>query len=195
MTFNEFIAESKKQLELLNWRAILPWMLLIVIADQATKHYFDSTLVYNNPVEVIGDSFRLTLHYNKGIAFGLRLFQNQAVFVLFSILAVVFIFFYLITLELTQKQKHIVLILVIGGAIGNIIDRAFLGQVIDFIDVEFWDIDIPAFSFLGFDFSGFYMTRWPIFNIADSAVSVGMVTIISMLTFSKKAEVEETHAE
>lgn len=186
MSFTEFIEKSKRELAQLEWRRFLPLFLFIIIFDQASKHYFDSILNYNSPVEVVGDTVRLTLHYNKGIAFGLRLFENQSVFVFFSLLVCIFIFFYILTLELNTKPKLIILALVIGGAIGNIIDRAFLHQVIDFIDVDIPDIEIPAFTILNFTYEGLYMPRWPIFNIADSAISIGMVLIISLLTFTKK---------
>lgn len=189
MSFNEFIEKSKHELAQLEWRRFLPLFLFIIVFDQASKHYFDSMLIYNSPVEVIGDSVRLTLHYNKGIAFGLRLFENQAVFVLFSLLVCVFIFFYILTLELNTKPKLIILALVIGGAIGNIIDRTFLHYVIDFVDVDIPNIEIPAFTLFSFTYEGLYLPRWPIFNIADSAISIGMVLIISLLTFTKQKSV------
>ena len=70
-----------------------------------------------------------------------------------------------------------------AGAIGNLTDRFIYGRVIDFLDFEFFDIHIPAFSFLFFNFPGYSMTRWPVFNVADMAVTSGMIIIISYLIF------------
>ena len=68
--------------------------------------------------------------------------------------------------------------LVLGGALGNLIDRFRLGEVIDFLDFDFINIKIPPFKFGFIDFSGFYMGRWPVFNVADGAVTIGMILIL-----------------
>jgi len=79
--------------------------------------------------------------------------------------------------------------LIISGAIGNYIDRIIYGFVVDFFDFDFFDIIIKPFTISGINFSGYYMTRWPAFNIADSAISTG-VTILFLeslfLSFKKK---------
>ena len=72
-----------------------------------------------------------------------------------------------------------------GGAIGNLIDRLFSGRVVDFLDVEFFDISIPAFEFLFVNFPGYALTRWPVFNVADSAVTCGMIFIAWLILFQK----------
>ena len=77
------------------------------------------------------------------------------------------------------------LALIMGGAIGNLIDRLFAGRVVDFLDVEFFDISIPAFELLFLSFPGFALTRWPVFNIADSAVTCGMILIAWMILVQK----------
>ena len=77
-----------------------------------------------------------------------------------------------------------------GGAIGNLIDRIYLGAVIDFLDCEFFDINLPTFKLWFIHFRGYAMTRWPIFNIADSAVTVGIcVLILSVWLDGKKKEI------
>jgi signal peptidase II len=68
---------------------------------------------------------------------------------------------------------QVVIGFIMGGAFGNLIDRALFGKVIDFLDVEFFDI--PSFEVFGYYFRG--MDRWPIFNVADMAVSIGFVLI------------------
>jgi signal peptidase II len=71
--------------------------------------------------------------------------------------------------------------LIFGGAIGNLIDRLLYGKVVDFFDVEFFNISIPAFKFSLINFPGYDLYRWPVFNVADAAVSCGMVLIIWMI--------------
>jgi signal peptidase II len=70
-----------------------------------------------------------------------------------------------------------------AGAIGNLADRFIHGKVVDFLDVEFFDIYVPSFNILGYTFSEYSMTRWPIFNVADIAITCGMIIIISYLIF------------
>ena len=77
-----------------------------------------------------------------------------------------------------------------GGAIGNLIDRLFAGRVVDFLDVEFFDVSIPAFEFLFVNFPGFSLTRWPVFNIADSAVTCGMI-LIAWLILTQKSPLKQ----
>ena len=78
-------------------------------------------------------------------------------------------------------QLQLAIAMIAAGAIGNLSDRFIRGSVVDFMDFEFFDITIPAFSFLGFDFSGYPMTRWPVFNVADMAVSCGMIIIFAYI--------------
>ena len=77
--------------------------------------------------------------------------------------------------------------LITSGAFGNLTDRLRIHKVVDFIDWEFPNIAIDPFSFLGIQFGGLYMDRWPTFNIADALVCVG-VSIIFAVSFSKKKE-------
>ena len=157
---------------------------MIVVSDQVTKQYFDNQFQIGEYKEVIGDTFRLTLHKNKGIAFGIRIIDNRVLFSLFSVAAGIFIFFYLLSLRIQTRTMHIVIGLIMGGAIGNLIDRILFGEVIDFLDVDI--PNIPAFEIWGYYFNG--MNRWPIFNIADAAVSCGMVVIIYLMIKQSKAQ-------
>jgi len=174
----EQFKELIDSLPLYNWKLIIGIFLVTVVLDQVTKQYFEATLLYGDHVPVIGDFFRLTLHKNPGIAFGITLFDSRIVFVLFTIAVIIFIFFYLISYKNLSTMWQTVIGLIMGGAVGNLIDRALFGKVIDFLDVEFFDIRIDPFSFLGYDFSGFYMYRWPIFNVADMAVSAGLILVL-----------------
>jgi len=150
----------------------------IVVIDQLTKKYFESMFldekgnIIREPIKVIGeDFFRLTLVYNPGIAFGIRL-GGQLILSSISVLASIFIIVYILKLSKEKILEIWAFTLILGGAVGNLIDRALYGKVIDFLD---------------FDFPDFIMYRWPVFNIADSAVTIGMtLLIINYLFFDKK---------
>lgn len=143
--------------------------LLVVIFDQLTKYFADSQLEYAVPLKLM-PSFNLTLLYNPGAAFS---FLSDAdgwqrwFFVTVSLLASVFLVLWLRKLKPEQKLLALALALVLGGALGNLIDRLWLGHVVDFIQVYYRD---------------FY---WPAFNIADSAISVGAVLLIWDAMFAK----------
>lgn len=152
----------------------------VLVLDQVTKYIALSTLTLGQPVQVIGDYLRWTLAYNPGGAFGMRL-GGPNYYLISSLIVFAILIFYVI------KNRHITFIsiplaLVSGGAAGNIIDRFRYGEVVDFIDCEFIDISIGSYN----------LDRWPIFNIADMAVSCGIIiTIIFMMYHSKKAPAEQ----
>lgn len=153
-----------------------------VIVDQVTKLVALATLQPGTSVPVLGDLLRWTLTYNPGGVFGMRL--AQPVFYLFSSIAIfVVLAFYVIA---NRRTLYIALPLsiVAGGAIGNIIDRLRFGQVVDFIDCDFPDIDLGFYS----------IERWPIFNVADMAVSCGIITTIILMYYhslkAKRAQVD-----
>ncbi len=108
-----------------------------------------------------GDLVWFVLVHNPGLAFGLRLLPTPALAVI-SLIAATALGFYLYRYPLPTYHGF-PLGLIMGGAIGNMIDRMRLGMVVDFISVDFPD---------------FWMTRWPVFNIADSAVSIGIVWMV-----------------
>jgi signal peptidase II len=151
-----------------------------VILDQLTKKIAEAELILHQPVAVI-PSFNLTLMYNKGAAFS---FLSEAggwqriFFVFLSTAISIFLFFWLKQISKDEKQKHnpllqIAIALILGGAIGNLIDRAMTGAVVDFIQVYY---------------STYY---FPAFNIADSAISVGAaLLILDMLLESKRNKTE-----
>jgi signal peptidase II len=128
---------------------------------------------------MIGDIFRMTYIENPGIAFGIHIPAMKVFFSLFSIVASVGIFIYLKRkINVLSKLETLGLVLIMGGAVGNLIDRCFYGvlygtealfhgRVVDFIDF------------------GYKENWWPIFNVADSAVSVG-VTILAITLLTKK---------
>ena len=149
----------KKSNSLHNWIWIV---LIILVADQATKLMAENMLQYLRPVEIM-PMFNLTLVYNQGAAFS---FLSEAggwqrwFFMTLSFVISIVLVVWLTKLKPHQRLQTIALALILGGALGNLIDRSIYGHVIDFIDI-------------------YYNTfHWPAFNIADSAISVGAVLII-----------------
>lgn len=166
---------------------------LVLVLDQITKQIAVSHLTELDKYQVWGDLVQFTLVFNEGGAFSTRLgsplFYAIASFV---VMAVVIGFLYREAGR--NKLLDLALSFVIGGALGNLIDRLRFGSVIDFIDVDFPDIHLAPGRFLFWDFPGYELIRWPVFNIADSAVNVGMVLIIAILIFGSKKGQNADHS-
>jgi len=162
---------------------------VIVLLDQISKYIVKSTMHLYQSLEVIGDFLRLTYIENPGMAFGIQ-FENKFWFTVLSILAATIVVIYLLRMPNERFVFRLSLALILGGAIGNLIDRLIYGRVVDFMDVEFFDISLPSFNFLFLQFPGYDMTRWPVFNVADSAVTCGMI-LLTWLIFSQKSHVNQ----
>lgn len=137
---------------------------LIIVADQLTKQLILASFEVGEIKTVINGFFNLTLTYNKGIAFGL--FGNlpdsmrQIILVGATLCALALLVFFLFKEFSGDRPGQIGIALVLGGAIGNIIDRVRLGYVVDFLDF-------------------FYSTyHWPAFNVADSAICIGVALLL-----------------
>ena len=142
--------------------------LLTVLIDQGTKALVERTLQLRESIQVVGPFIKLTYIHNPKGAFGLPLGGNL-VFVLFSVLAVIFILFYLWRIPKEKVWSKGALSLILGGAVGNLIDRFRFGEVIDFIDM------------------GIGTTRWPVFNVADIGVTVGVALLFFALFLKKES--------
>ena len=180
------IALDKKKQNLLIYITVI----LIVILDQISKLIIKSSMQLYDSFQVLGNFFRITYIENPGMAFGIQI-ENKIVFTLLSIIAAIIVLVYLIRLPDERFLFRFALSLIMGGAIGNLIDRLFKGRVVDFLDVEFFDISIPSFQFLFLNFPGYSLTRWPVFNVADSAVTCGMILIAWLIIFQKSAQKQE----
>ena len=145
------------------------WLSVLTVAlDQLTKYIAEAELLLHKPVAVIPGFFNFTLMYNKGAAFS---FLSDAggwqrfLFAGLSTVISIFLVFWLKQISNDDEQKHnhilqIAIAFILGGAIGNLIDRALTGEVVDFIQVYY---------------STYY---FPAFNIADSAITVGAALLI-----------------
>lgn len=136
----------------------------ISVLDQISKFYVQQTLHLGQIIPVIPSFFNLTYVLNPGAAFGFLARAPASIrtpfFTAISILAVLFILYY----RSRHRQMHLLpsvsLACILGGALGNLIDRLRLGMVVDFLDVYY----------------GAY--HWPAFNLADSAITVGVALMV-----------------
>jgi signal peptidase II len=155
-------------------------LLLVVVSDQLTKFLVVSTMDLYDSVPVLGDFLRFTYIRNPGGAFGLR-WGHVAVYYVAAGIVIVWIVWQILREGHTRRLSMWALALILSGAIGNLIDRVLLGEVIDFIDCEFFDIAVPAFNLGILSHPGLEMDSWPTFNIADSAVTVGVIALLFSL--------------
>ena len=157
---------------------MLKWLflsLVVVVVDQLTKLWIDSNLLLHSRMPVIDGLFDLTLAYNPGAAFSFLAdaggWQRWFFTILASVVTLVLIL-WLKRLPAHEKINAVALALIIGGAVGNLIDRIAHGHVIDFLL--------------------FYYQQWffPAFNVSDSAISIGVVLILLSLFHSPPSRQE-----
>jgi len=154
------------------YRILLVVSALVLVLDQATKLYIDRSMALHSSITVIENFFNITYLRNKGAAFGIL--ANSAYrlpfFLLVSAVAVCVIFVVIKKLREDQRLAASSLSLIFSGALGNLIDRVRMGEVIDFLDAHWYD------------------HHWPAFNIADSAICVGVFLLaIDMFLEERRA--------
>jgi signal peptidase II len=148
-------------------------MIFIIVAiilslDQLAKFLITKNLSLNQSVPAIKDIFYLTLIHNRGAAFGIL--KNQApLFIFTSIIAVILIYRDLKNNK-RKKSYSIALSLILAGALGNLVDRLFFGYVIDFLDFRIW----------------------PVFNVADSAITIGAILLGWSILKTEKTQSAKT---
>ncbi len=166
-------AKRAADLPVNNLRALFVPSLIILsvtIIDQITKIWAVGFLFDKGPVEVFGQFLMLTLIYNEGGALGTS-FGPSYYYLATSLVIFGFVLYYIFA-HRTNRMIGLPLAFIAGGALGNIIDRIRIGKVIDWIDVDFFDINLM----------GYYLERWWTFNIADAAISCSILyLLISML--------------
>jgi len=142
------------------WQVLGYVMLVVLGLDQATKLYVHTTFVLHESRPVIDNLFAFTYVRNSGAAFGILARQSPEFLSLFfpavTLVALVGLLIYFVRVPEQHALTLWGLCLIMAGAIGNGIDRLWLGQVIDFIDVH-W-----------------YAYHWPAFNVADSSICIGV---------------------
>lgn len=137
-------------------------VLPIIILDQLAKFIISKKLLLGQSYPVLENIFHLTLVHNRGAAFGIL--KNQVpFFILTSLFAIILVFFNLKKYKINCLYS-ISLCLILAGAFGNLIDRVLLGYVVDFLDFRVW----------------------PVFNIADTSISMGALLLgVSILKESR----------
>lgn len=173
--------------------------LSIVIVDQVTKLLVKGFsipflglevkgLQLGSSIKIFGDTLRLTYIENPGMAFGIDL-GGKLFFSIFSILASIGILIYLFKARNEHVLFRLSLAMILGGAVGNLIDRVFYGflygegplfygRVVDFIDADFFNISIL----------GYHLNRWPVFNVADASVTCGVLLLLLSHHKTRKKE-------
>jgi len=142
------------------WGTFLGIATGVVVLDQLTKAWLVANVAQDEVREVLGDSLRLVYHQNSGALFGL--FRDQAV--LFGLISIGVIGLIVAYHARSGRSLYLSLALgfLLGGAIGNLIDRLRLGYVVDFVDMGIGDL------------------RFYTFNVADSAVSTAIVLLVAV---------------
>lgn len=160
---------------MIEWSKVGRWYLLavlIVVLDQLTKQWVSSSFSYGESLELL-PFLNLTLVHNMGAAFS---FLSDAggwqrwFFAIVSLLVIVVLIVWLSRLPARQYLLATALALVLGGAVGNLWDRVFLGYVVDFVDVYYQKY------------------HWPAFNVADTAITIGAILLILESLFVSKTD-------
>lgn len=142
-------------------------VVVIVTADQFSKYLIVRNVAESADIVLIDNFFSITNVKNYGAGFSIL--QNQRFFLIaVTLVAIVLVISLLVKSKNNEAFNRVCYILIIGGAIGNLIDRITLGYVIDFLD----------FNIFGYDF--------PVFNVADSFVTIGCILLILFMLLENK---------
>jgi signal peptidase II len=153
------------------WKIVGAWLAIILVFDQLTKVIVDRLMPLHYSIPIIDSVFSLTYVRNTGAAFGIFAGSHEAFrlpfLILVSVLALGFVFAMLRRLPEQQTGLITALAFIVGGALGNLVDRVLYGEVIDFLD--------------------FYWSHyhWPAFNLADSFITVGVLITLYFLIKAK----------
>lgn len=187
----------------LNNNRFLVISLVVVIIDQIVKVIVKLNMELGEGFQVIGNVVKIHFTENPGFAFGLTIskifnsfgiiiteYTGKLILSIFSVIAVFFIFLFLNSIKKQGGKLPYLVALIFGGAVGNIIDRVFygvwfaeindyeggifFGRVVDMFYFDIWQGYLPNWIPV---IGGDYYSLWPIFNIADAAISVGIVGI------------------
>ncbi|HEY1236248.1 MAG TPA: signal peptidase II [Candidatus Binatia bacterium] len=153
------------------WKLVTGCVISIIVLDQLTKIIVDRSMTLHASIPIIDGFFNLTYVRNTGAAFGMFSRSHQAFrlpfLLLVSVVAIGFILTMLRRLRDRETGMTIALAFILGGALGNLIDRLLHGEVIDFLDI-YW--------------SNYH---WPAFNLADSFITVGVTITLFFLLGTK----------
>lgn len=186
---------------------VLNLSLFIVVLDQISKLLIKGIslpflninfegMEYGSSINIIGDIFKFTFVENPGMAFGIDVDGYLKFFLsLFSLIASIGILIYIYKVREQKLLFRLSLALILGGAVGNLIDRFFYGVIFDYAPLLYGRVvDFLHFDALGFTIFGKTFDSFPIFNVADSAVTVGVaILLIFHKSFEPKEDVEKVN--
>ena len=150
---------------------------IVILLDQISKFIIKNYLEVGEVIKVTPKFFWLTHVQNSGAAFSISVGSfliNRVVFIIVSVVAVLILIY--LNIRSKSKTEKFAFALILGGAIGNLIDRILYGRVTDFFDCDFPD---------------FIIRRWPVFNIADSSIVIAIVILIFFSLFIQHKISEE----
>jgi len=152
---------------------------IILLLDQFTKSLIVKYVPYGTRITVFESFFDIVHARNKGAAFG---FLNDwshemrdPFFYVVSLIAIVFLFYFLKQVPDGKRWNVVPIALIFGGALGNVTDRIFRGSVVDFLSVHWYD-KVVDWTVMNVHFN--FDLVWPAFNVADSAICVGVVWLL-----------------
>jgi len=151
--------------------------IIVVILDQISKIYIRNNMLPDESWEITPKLIWITFVQNTGAAFSFTLGNiglNRIIFSAITFLAILVIAF--LVIKTVKKTEAVGFSLIMGGAAGNLIDRIWLGKVTDFINCDFPD---------------FIMERWPVFNVADSSIVVGVSLLVLFYLFFDREPKEQ----
>lgn len=190
---------------------VLIFSVIVIVLDQASKLYIKGFKIpflnfnhegmsYAESIRVIGDFFQITFVENPGMAFGLDFGPEVKFYLsLFSVIASIGIFWYLYKVRHQHFIFRFSLAMIFAGAVGNLIDRVFYGVIYDYAPLMYGKVvDFLNVDFFDFTLFGRTYERWPIFNVADMAVTIGVILLIlfqGKVTESVKDAEEQTESQ
>ena len=140
-------------------KKIIPISIICLLLDRITKLFITNNLVLNDSYTIINNFFNITLVHNDGAAWSI-LSGNRLLLIIISFIALFIIYFLFIKNKKLSKLEKIIYGMLIGGIIGNLIDRILYGYVIDFLDFKIFNYN------------------YPVFNIADCCIVIAAILLI-----------------
>jgi signal peptidase II len=182
--------------------------LAVVIVDQVTKlivkgfsipflHINFDGMYLGQVIPVFGDFFRITFVENPGMAFGYDPGSSfKLIISIFSLIASIALVFYLYAIRNRSLSLRIAIAMILGGAVGNLIDRTFYGVIYNYAPIFYGKVvDFFDFDFFNFTLFGRSYDRWPVFNIADASVTIGVLILVLFYKKHQEQDLAEKEVE
>ena len=180
----------------------------VIFVDQLSKFFIKGInipflnisfegMYYGESISVIGNFFKITFIENPGMAFGFDPGSDFKLWIsIFSLIASIGLIVYLYVVRNKSLSLRIALAMILGGAVGNLIDRIFYGIIYKYAPVFYGKVvDFFDFDFFNFAIFGRSYDRWPIFNIADASVTIGVIILVLFYRQHKIEDEENSERE